>query len=253
MTSKEIDQVILITGGSRGIGAATAIAAAQHNYTVVINYAEREDAARRVVSQIENSGGRAHALQCDVSQETQVVDMFRKLDDTVGQIAALVNNAGILAPLSRVEHLDSVRIRRIFDVNVVGTFLCSREAVRRMSTNRGGNGGSIINISSGAARLGAANDYVDYAASKAAIDTFTIGLAKEVAGEGIRVNAVRPGFIDTDMHDSVGGSKRFEQIRHMIPLSRVGSAEEVAAGIIWLLSEKASYSTGTILDITGGR
>lgn len=253
MTSKDTKKVVLITGGSRGIGAATAVLAAQHDYTVAISYVEREDAAQQVVEQVESSGGRALSLKCDISQEEQVVGMFRKLDDSVGPITALVNSAGVLAPLTRVEHLDAARIRHIFDVNVVGSFLCAREAVRRMSTNHGGNGGSIVNISSGAARLGAANDYVDYAASKAAIDTLTIGLAKEVAGENIRVNAVRPGFIDTDMHDSVGGSKRFEQIKHTIPLTRVGSPEEVAEGIVWLLSEKASYCTGTILDVTGGR
>ncbi len=253
MMSKDTEKVVLITGGSRGIGAATAVLAARHDYTVAINYVEREDSAQQVVSHIEKSGGKALALKCDVSQEERVVDMFRKLDESVGPIRALVNSAGVLAPLNRVEHLDASRIRRIFDVNVVGSFLCAREAVRRMSTNHGGNGGSIINISSGAARLGAANDYVDYAASKAAIDTLTIGLAKEVAGENIRVNAVRPGFIETDMHESVGGPKRFEQIKHTIPLTRVGSPEEVAEGIIWLLSEKASYCTGTILDVTGGR
>ena len=248
-----IDKVILITGGSRGIGAATAILAAQHDYSVAVNYREREDDALQIVSQIEKSGGKAIALQCDISQEDQVVDMFKRLDEALGCLTALVNSAGILAPLSRVENIDAVRIREIFDVNVVGSFLCAREAVRRMSSNRGGNGGSIINISSGAARLGAANDYVDYAASKAAIDTLTIGLAKEVANDNIRVNAVRPGFIDTDMHHSVGGRKRFEQVRPTIPLARVGSPEEVAEGIIWLLSDKASYCTGTILDVTGGR
>ena len=253
MTSKGIEKTILITGGSRGIGAATAILAARHDYTVAINYVERENAAQQVVSRIENSGGKALALQCDVSQEEQVVNMFGKLDDSVGPIAALVNSAGVLAPLTRVEHFDAARIRRIFDVNVIGSFLCAREAIRRMSTNYGGNGGTIVNITSGAARIGAANDYVDYAASKAAIDTFTIGLAKEVASENIRVNAVRAGFIDTDMHESVGGPKRFEQLKHTIPLARVGSPEEVAEGIIWLLSENASYCTGTILDVTGGR
>ena len=253
MTSKGIEKTILITGGSRGIGAATAILAARHDYTVAINYIEREDAAQQVVNQIEKLGGKALALQCDVSQEEQVVDMFGKLDDSVGPIAALVNSAGVLAPLTRVENLDASRIRRIFDVNVIGSFLCAREAIRRMSTNYGGIGGAIINITSGAARIGAANDYVDYAASKAAIDTFTIGLAKEVASENIRVNAVRAGFIDTDMHESVGGPKRFEQLKHTIPLARVGRPEEVAEGIIWLLSENASYCTGTILDVTGGR
>ena len=253
MSDSETNQVILVTGGSRGIGAATAILAARHGYAVAVNYQEREVDAQRVVNQIQNLGGQAVSLKCDVSQEAQVVDMFEKLDADVGRITALVNSAGILAPLTRVENFDADRIRRIFDVNVVGSFICAREAVRRMSARHGGSGGSIINITSGAARLGAANDYVDYAASKAAIDTFTIGLAKEVADDGIRVNAVRAGFIDTDMHESVGGPKRFEQLKHTIPLARVGNPEEVAEGIMWLLSDKASYCTGTILDVTGGR
>ena len=253
MSTNTDKNVILITGGSRGIGAATAVLAAKLGYSVALNYRENENSAINVVNQIESLGGSVIALRCDISNDEQVVDMFNQIDNSIGRLTALVNCAGILAPLSRVENIDAERIRKIFDVNVVGNFICAREAVRRMSTKHGGNGGSIVNISSGAARLGAPNDYVDYASSKAAIDTFTIGLAKEVAGENIRVNAVRAGFIDTDMHQSVGGSNRFEQLRHTIPLDRIGKPEEVAEGIMWLISDKASYCTGTILDVTGGR
>ena len=253
MSTNTDKNVILITGGSRGIGAATAVLAAKLGYSVALNYRENENSAINVVNQIESLGGSVVALRCDISNEEQVVDMFNQIDHSIGRLTALVNCAGILAPLSRVENIDAERIRKIFDVNVVGSFICAREAVQRMSTKHGGNGGSIVNISSGAARLGAPNDYVDYASSKAAIDTFTIGLAKEVAGENIRVNAVRAGFIDTDMHQSVGGSKRFDQLRHTIPLDRIGKPEEVAEGIMWLISDKASYCTGTILDATGGR
>ncbi len=253
MIANSPNRVLLITGGSRGIGAATAVLAAKHGYRVGVNYCENKDAALRIVSDIEQSGGMAVALKCDISEENQVVEMFDQLDETLGQVTALVNSAGILAPLTRVENVDAERIRRIFDVNVVGSFICAREAIKRMLKENGGMGGSIVNITSGAARLGAANDYVDYAASKAAIDTFTIGLAKEVAEQGIRVNAVRAGFIDTDMHKSVGGPKRFEQLKHTIPMARVGQPEEIAESIIWLLSDKASYCTGTILDVTGGR
>lgn len=248
-----MQKVLLITGGSRGIGAATAFLAAKQGYRVAVNYRERENHANRVVDQIKSDGGTAVAIQADVSDESQVAEMFDRLDDQLGVISALVNNAGILAPLARVQDVDAQRIRQLFDVNVVGSFICAREAIARMSTENGGTGGAIINLTSGAARLGAANDYVDYAASKAAIDTFTIGLAKEVASQGIRVNAVRAGFIKTDMHDSVGGSARFTQVKHTIPLERVGLPEEIAEAILWLLSDKSSYCTGTILDATGGR
>ena len=246
-------KVLLVTGASRGIGAATAHLAAREGYSVAVNYRERRDAAEEVVNRICADGGEAVAIQADVSIDSDIVHMFEEVDGRLGTISALVNNAGILAPLARVAEYDAERIRRIFDVNVTGAFLCAREAVRRMSTSSGGAGGSIINITSGAARLGAANDYVDYAASKAAIDTFTIGLAKEVASDGIRVNAVRAGFIKTQMHESVGGAERFEQLKHTIAMVRVGLPDEVAEAIVWLLSDKASYCTGTILDVTGGR
>ena len=248
-----MQKVVLITGGSRGIGAATAVLLAQHGYRVAVNYREKEGHAKRVVNKINSDGGAAIAIQADVSNESEVAEMFNQLDDRLGTISALVNNAGILAPLARVQDIDAHRIRKLFDINVVGSFVCAREAILRMSTENGGTGGTIINLTSGAARLGAANDYVDYAASKAAIDTFTIGLAKEVANQGIRVNAVRAGFIKTDMHDSVGGSKRFAQVKNTIPMERVGMPEEIAESIYWLLSDKSSYCTGTILDATGGR
>ncbi len=246
-------KVILITGGSRGIGAATAKLAARSGYRVAVNYVAHKRRAEEVVDQVRAAGGDAIKLQADVSDEQQVMEMFNQLDEHFGTIDALVNNAGVLAPLSPVVNIDSQRIRRIFDVNVVGSFICAREAIRRMSTDHNGQGGSIINLTSGAARLGAANDYVDYAASKAAIDTFTIGLAKEVATQGIRVNAVRAGFIKTEMHLSVGGSERFESLKHTIAMQRVGLPEEIAEAILWLLSDRSSYCTGTILDVTGGR
>ena len=248
-----MNQVLLITGASRGIGAATAIAAAQIGYHVAVNYAYHKQRAARVVAKIHENGGVAAAFKSDVSDEEQVAAMCSNIDAKLGKISALVNNAGILAPLSRVQDTDAERTRRLLEVNVVGSFNCAREAIHRMSTEHGGTGGSIINLSSGAARIGGANEYVDYAASKAAIDTFTIGLAKEVADQGIRVNAVRAGFINTEMHNSVGGSQRFEQVKHTIALKRVGQPEEIAQAILWLLSDQSSYCTGTILDVTGGR
>lgn len=248
-----MSKILLVTGGSRGIGAATAILAAQQGYNVTVNYCENRDSAMNVVDQIQQLGRQAVAIQADVSKEDQVVRMFEQTDTELGRLSVLVNNAGILAPLSRVENFDVNRIQRIFEVNVIGTFLCAREAIPRMSTQNGGKGGSIINITSGAARLGAANEYVDYAASKGAIDTFTIGLAKELARDQIRVNAVRAGFINTEMHDSVGGSARFSQLKHTIAMERVGQPREIAQAILWLVSNQASYCTGTILDVTGGR
>ena len=254
-SKQQPEKVLLVTGASRGIGAAIALQAAARNYAVVVNYINHRDQADEVVRQIEERGGNATAIQADVSSTNDVEALFSSIDSTFGQLDALVNNAGILAPLARVEDMTADRIQELFSVNVVGSFLCAREAVRRMSTKNGGSGGAIVNISSGAARLGGANDYVDYAATKGAIDTFTIGLAKEVAGENIRVNAVRPGFIETDMHDLLGmDSKwRFEQVKPTIPLARIGSAEEVANAVLWLLSDEASYCTGAIFDITGGR
>ena len=248
-----MEKTVLITGGSRGIGAATALLAAQNGYRVVVNFRERKDRAEQIVAQIQAMGGEAIALQADVSQEDQVVHMFEQIDSRFGTISALVNNAGIIAPLSRVEDYDVDRIKRIFEVNVVGAILCAREAIRRMSVSRGGSGGSIINNTSGAARLGSPNDYVDYAASKGAIDTFTIGLAKEVASENIRVNAVRVGFTNTEMNYGEGHSERFERMINTIAMRRMGLPEEIAEAILWLLSDKSSYCTGTILDVTGGR
>jgi len=245
--------ILLITGGSRGIGAATALLAAKRGHQVAVNFNKHKRRADLIVEQICQSGANAIAIQGDVSNETDVIAMFDQIDREMGVITALVNSAGVLPPLSQVKDYDVERLRRIFEVNVFGTVLCAREAVKRMSVKRGGNGGAIVNISSGAARLGAPNDYVDYAASKAAIDTFTIGLAKETAVDGIRVNAVRPGFIDTEMHESVGGKKRFQQVKHTIAMGRVGQPEEIAESILWLLSDKASYCTGTIVDATGGR
>lgn len=247
------NKVVVITGGSRGIGAATALLSAKSGYSVAVNYLENDQRAQQIIDQIKSRGGSAMAIKADVADEKQVVEMFQIVDQELGPLDALVNNAGILAPISQVQNIDATRIRKLFDVNVVGSFLCAREAISRMSTECGGRGGSIINLSSGAARLGGANEYVDYAASKAAIDTFTMGLAKELANQNIRVNAVRAGFIQTEMHDSVGGSARFAQLQHTIAMQRVGQPEEIAEGILWLLSDKASYCTGTILDITGGR
>ena len=248
-----MSQVILITGSSRGIGAATALSAAKMGYRVAVNYNHHSNRANSVVESIRHCGGDAIAIKADICDENQIVEMFEILDRKMGTLSALVNNAGVLAPLARVEDFDAGRMKRIFETNVIGSFLCAREAINRMSTRKGGSGGSIINLSSGAARLGAAHDYVDYAASKAAIDTFTIGLAKEVADDGIRVNAVRAGFIQTEMHNSVGGKKRFEAVKNTVAMKRVGQPEEVAEAIVWLLSEKSSYCTGTILDVTGGR
>jgi NAD(P)-dependent dehydrogenase (short-subunit alcohol dehydrogenase family) len=247
------NEIVLVTGASRGIGAATARLAARAGYAVCVNYRERADAAANVVSEIERTGGRAMAVRADVADERQVVAMFEACDRALGPLTALVNNAGLLETQMRLVDMDAARLTRIFAANVVGSFLCAREAVRRMSTARGGRGGAIVNVSSGAARLGSAGEYVDYAASKGAIDTLTIGLSKEVAAEGIRVNAVRPGFIYTDIHASGGEPGRVDRLKTSIPLGRGGEPDEVARAIVWLLSDEASYSTGAILDITGGK
>lgn len=246
-------QVALITGGSRGIGAATARLAAQRGYAVAINYVSNEAAARAMVTEIEHGGGRALAVRADVGSEPDVCRLFDEVDQRLGVLTALVNNAGVLEVQMRVEHMTAERLERVFRINIAGAFLCAREAVRRMSTARGGRGGAIVNVSSGAARLGSPGEYVDYAASKGALDTMTIGLSREVAEEGIRVNAVRPGFIYTDIHATGGEPNRVDRVKAFVPMKRGGSAEEVARAIVWLLSDEASYSTGTFIDVTGGK
>jgi NAD(P)-dependent dehydrogenase (short-subunit alcohol dehydrogenase family) len=248
-----MNRVLLVTGGSRGIGAATARLAAAQGYAVGVNYREGRAAAAQVVDAIVRDGGRAVAIRADVSREDEVVRLFAALDAELGPLTALVNNAGILERQMRVEAMDAARLGRVLATNVTGAFLCAREAVRRMSTERGGSGGAIVNVSSVAARTGSPGEYVDYAASKAALDTLTLGLAQEVALEGIRVNAVRPGFIYTDIHARGGEPDRVERVKHGVPMRRGGHAEEVARAILWLLSEEASYTTGALLDVAGGR
>ena len=248
-----MDQVLLITGGGRGIGAATALLAATRGYAVAVNYASNSLAADEVVRTIRAGGGTAMAVQADVGDEAQVLAMFAKIDAKLGRLTALVNNAGVVDVQARVDEMSVARMERMFRINVIGSFVCAREAVKRMSTRYGGAGGAIVNISSGAARLGSPGQYVDYAASKAAIDTLTIGLAKEVATEGIRVNAVRPGLIDTEIHASGGMPDRATELAPTVPMQRTGSPAEIAGAILWLLSAEASYTTMALLDVTGGR
>ena len=245
--------IMLITGGSRGIGAATALAAAQAGYAVAVNYHSNSLAADEVVRSIRESGGQAIALQADVSREDEVMAMFGRIDAKWGPLAALVNNAGVVDVSSRVDGMSVARLSRMLNTHVLGSFVCAREAVLRMSTRHGGSGGAIVNLSSAASKLGSPGQYVDYAACKGAIDTFTIGLAKEVAAEGIRVNAVRPGIIETDIHASGGEPDRAQRLAPQVPMQRPGSAQEVANAILWLLSSEASYCTGALLDVGGGR
>lgn len=247
------DKVIIVTGGGRGIGAATARLAAQAGYAVCVNYSRDRASAEKLVEALRDMKSRAVAVRGDVSVEADVLNLFRMADQALGRVTALVNNAGIVDRGMRVEHMTAARLTRMFAINVVGSFLCAREAVKRMSTRLGGDGGAIVNVSSIAARLGAAGEYVDYAASKGAIDTFTVGLAKEVGAEGIRVNAVRPGIIRTEIHASSGDPARLERIGASAPLGRPGEPEEVARAILWLASDEASYLTGALVDVTGGR
>ena len=246
-------RVLLITGGSRGIGAATALLAAQDGWAVAVNYANNQAAANQVVQAIAQAGGQAIAVQGDVADEAQIVRLFAAVDQQLGPVTGLVNNAGVVDVTARVEDMSWQRLERMMRINVLGSFACAKEAIRRMSTRHGGQGGVIVNLSSAAARLGAPGQYVDYAASKGAIDTFTMGLAKELATENIRVNAVRPGVIDTDIHASGGLPNRARDLASQIPMQRPGTAEETAQAIVWLLSDKASYVTGTCLDVGGGR
>jgi len=249
------DKVMLITGGSRGIGAATARLAAQRGYALCLSYVRDRAAAEKLAAELGKGkdGVKAIAVRCDVSLEPDVINLFQQCDRALGRLTVLVNNAGIVDRSARVELMTAARLARMFAVNVTGSFLCAREAVKRMSKKHGGAGGAIVNLSSAAARLGSPGDYVDYAASKGAIDSFTVGLAKEVGAEGIRVNAVRPGVIRTEIHQVSGDPARVDRIGQMAPLQRPGEAEEVARAILWVASEDASYTTGSIIDVTGGR
>jgi NAD(P)-dependent dehydrogenase (short-subunit alcohol dehydrogenase family) len=248
-----MDRVVLITGAGRGIGAATARLAARRGYSVCVNYRHNREAAEAVVRDIEEAGARAVVVQADVGVEAEVMRLFETSDRLLGPLRALVNNAGVLETQMRVEAMDAARLQRVFATNVFGAFMCAREAVRRISLKHGGPGGAIVNVSSAAARLGAPGEYVDYAASKGALDTMTIGLAQEVAGEGIRVNGVRAGFIYTEMHASGGEPTRVDRVKAFVPMKRGGTADEVAAAILWLLSDEASFTTGSFVDVTGGR
>ena len=252
-TEPQGQRSVLVTGGSRGIGAATALLCARQGWAVAVNYARDAAAAESVVKAIQAGGGRAIAVQADVSDEAQVLAMFKRVDAELPPLRGLVNNAGVVDVVARVDEMSVARLTRMFGINVIGSFVCAREAVLRMSSRHGGSGGAIVNISSVAARLGSAAIYADYAASKGAIDTFTLGLARELATESVRVNAVRPGIIDTDIHASGGMADRARQAASQIPMQRAGTADEIAQAIVWLLSDAASYTTGAIIDVSGGR
>jgi NAD(P)-dependent dehydrogenase (short-subunit alcohol dehydrogenase family) len=244
---------MIVTGGSRGIGAATAKLAASRGYAVCVNFQRSHDAAEQVVRDITSNRGQAIAVQADIGSEADILALYRQVDSALGNVSALVNNAATLESQMRLDAMEAARIERVFSVNVLGSMICAREAVRRMSTRHGGRGGAIVNVSSGAAKYGSPGEYVDYAASKGAIETFTVGLAVEVTQEGIRVNAVRPGFIYTELHAKGGEPQRVDRVKTLVPMQRGGQPEEVANAILWLLSEEASYITGTIVDVSGGR
>lgn len=248
-----MDNVIIITGAGRGIGAATALAAARAGYRICINYLADDASAHRVLEQVRALGAEAITVRVDVSVEDEIIQLFQRVDKELGRVTALVNNAGTIGHQSRVEEMSEFRLLKLMKTNVVGPMLCARHALQRMSTRHGGPGGAIVNVSSVAARLGSPNEYVDYAASKGALDTFTLGLAKEVAGEGVRVNGVRPGYIFTDFHALSGDAERVRKLEPGIPMGRGGQAAEVAEAILWLLSDKASYTTGSFIDLGGGR
>ncbi len=253
MVAEEQQKIMIITGGSRGIGARTARLAAQRGYDVCINYHRDEAAAEQVAGEVRATGQRALVVRGDVASEAEVLQLFETTDRELGRLSVLLNNAGIVGPSQRVDEMDAARIQRMLAINVAGSFYCAREAVRRMSTRHGGQGGSIVNMSSRAAVLGSPNEYIDYAASKAAIDTLTLGLSKEVAAEGIRVNAVRPGLIYTDIHASGGKPDRVNEMRGGVPMQRGGTAEEVAEAVLWLASDACHYCTGSFIEVSGGR